>query len=263
MTSSINIVTPRRDRFIVIIGLLLITILAWAYMFYLAANMAAMDMNMAAMSQAMPWTAADLFLTFIMWGVMMIAMMTPSASPMVLTFAHINRQRQAKMKPYAPTSLFLVGYLLIWVGFSALATLLQWGLHSAALLSPMMVTTSPILGGAILLLAGAFQFTSLKHACLAHCRTPMGFILTEWRDGWSGAFEMGLKHGRFCLGCCWFLMALLFVAGVMNLIWVAAIAIFVLIEKVAPAGEWVSRVAGLFLIVWGVWILSSALINLI
>jgi len=263
MTGSIANLTLRRDRFIVISGLLVITVLAWAYMFYLAANMAGMDMNMAAMSQVMPWSATDLFLTFIMWSVMMIAMMTPSASPMVLIFTHINRQRQAKMKPYAPTSLFMVGYLLVWVGFSALATLFQWGLHSAALLSPMMVTTSPILGGLILVLAGAFQFTPYKNACLAHCRTPMGFILTEWRDGWSGALGMGLKHGRFCLGCCWFLMALLFVAGVMNLLWVAAIAVFVLIEKVTPAGERIGRIAGLFLVAWGAWILLGTLLNLV
>ena len=263
MTNGLNILTLKQDRFIVLGSLLVITVLAWAYMFYLAANMAGMDMNMAAKTQAMPWSPTDLFLTYIMWAVMMIAMMTPSASPMVLTFAHINRQRQAKMQPYAPTSLFLVGYLLVWVGFSALATLFQWGLHSAALLSPMMVTTSPILGGTILLLAGVFQFTPLKHACLTHCRTPTGFILTEWRDGWAGALKMGFKHGRFCLGCCWFLMILLFVAGVMNLLWVAAIAAFVLIEKVTAAGEWVSRVAGTLLVVWGAWVIFGVLLNLV
>jgi predicted metal-binding membrane protein len=252
----------KRERFIIVAGLVAITVLAWAYMFYLAANMAGMDMDMAAMSQVEPWNIADLLLTFVMWAVMMAAMMTPSVSPMVLAFAHINRQRQAKNKPYAPTSLFLSGYLLVWAGFSALATLFQWSLHAAALLSPMMVTTSPIVGGVILVAAGAFQFTPLKHACLAYCRTPMGFILTEWRDGRRGALLMGLKHGRYCLGCCWFLMALLFVAGVMNLLWVAAIATFVLIEKVAPASEWVSRIAGLLFLGWGIWILSGALISL-
>ncbi len=263
MAGSVMALARRRDRFIILGGLVAITILAWAYMFYLAANMAGMDMDMAAMSQLQPWRVTDIFLTFIMWSVMMVAMMTPSATPMVLTYAQINRQRQAKMQPYAPTGLFLAGYLLVWVGFSALATLFQWGLHSAALLSPMMVTTSPIVGGVILVLAGGFQFTPFKHACLAHCRTPMSFILTEWLDGSSGALMMGFKHGRFCLGCCWFLMALLFVAGVMNLLWVAAIAAFVLIEKITPAGEWVSRIAGFLLIVWGVWILSSVLISLI
>ena len=263
MSGSVITLAQRRDRTIIIAGLAAVTVLAWAYIIFLAANMTERDMGMAAMSQIQPWMATDLLLTFIMWSVMMVAMMTPSASPMVLTFTQINRQRQVKNQPYAPTSLFLLGYLLVWVGFSALATLFQWGLHSAALLSPMMVTTSPILGGAILLAAGVFQFTPLKHLCLAHCRTPMGFILTEWRDGRRGALVMGFKHGRFCLGCCWFLMALLFVAGVMNLLWVAIIAAFVLIEKAAPEGEWVSRIAGLLLIGWGIWILSGTLLSLI
>ena len=259
MTGSVATVAQRRDHIIILAGLAAITVLAWAYLFYLAAKMAGMDMGMAAMSQVQPWTATDLLLTFIMWSVMMVAMMTPSASPMVLTFTQIGRQRQVKNQPFAPTSFFLLGYLLVWIGFSGLATLLQWGMHSAALLSPMMATTSPILGGVILLAAGIFQFTPLKHLCLAHCRTPMGFILTEWREGRSGALVMGLKHGRFCLGCCWFLMALLFVAGIMNLLWVAIIAAFVLIEKAAPDGGWVSRTAGLFLIGWGIWLLLSTL----
>jgi len=252
--------TLKRDRYIILASLAGITLLAWAYMFYLAANMAGMDM--AAMTQVRPWTVIDLFLTFIMWAVMMVAMMIPSASPMILIFAQIKRQRQSTLRPYASTSAFLSGYLLAWVGFSTLATLCQWGLHSAALLSPMMVTTSPILAGMILVLAGAFQFTPLKHACLAHCRTPLGLLLTEWRDGWSGALKMGLKHGCFCLGCCWVLMALLFVAGVMNLLWVAAIAAFVLMEKLLPAGHRISRLAGLLLLFLGVWILTNGLTNL-
>ena len=261
MADAVATAVIRRDRLVVLTGLAAITTLAWAYILYLASNMAGMDI--AEMSRVKPWGYTDLLLSFIMWSVMMVAMMTPSAAPMVLTFTGINRQRGAKKQPLAPTSMFLLGYLLVWVGFSAIATLFQWGLHSAALLSPMMVATSPILGGVILLAAGAFQFTPLKHACLAHCRTPMGFILTEWREGKAGALIMGFKHGRFCLGCCWFLMALLFVAGVMNLLWIAAIAAFVLIEKIAPNGEWVSRIAGLFLIVLGMWILASGLIILI
>ena len=259
MTSSAITLTQRRDRIIVIAGLAAITVLAWAYMFYLAAKMAGMDMDMVAMSEIQPWTATDLLLTFIMWSVMMVAMMTPSASPMILTFATINRRKQANNQPYAPTGLFLLGYLLVWVGFSALAVLFQWGLHSAALLSPTMVTTSPIVGAIILVAAGIFQFTAYKNQCLAHCRTPMGFILTEWRDGRSGALRMGIKHGRYCLGCCWFLMALLFVAGVMNLLWVAIIAAFVLIEKVAPRGELVGRIGGILLIGWGIWLLLGTL----
>jgi predicted metal-binding membrane protein len=261
MAADVATAVLRRDRLVILTGLALVTALAWAYILFLSANMAGMDM--AAMPRVQAWGATELLLTFIMWAVMMVAMMTPSASPMVLTFAGINRRRRVQGRPLASTSMFLLGYLLVWVGFSALATLFQWGLHSAALISPMMETTSPILGGVILLAVGIFQLTPLKNVCLSHCRTPMGFILTEWREGSLGALTMGLKHGRYCLGCCWFLMALLFVAGVMNLLWVAIIAAFVLIEKVAPGAEWISRVAGLLLIGWGVWVLASTLIDVI
>jgi len=147
-----------------------------------------------------------------------------------------------------------MGYLLAWTIFSAMATALQWGLHAKALLSTKMVSTSPILGGSILIAAGIFQLTPLKHACLAHCRTPLTFIMAEWREGIGGALWMGLRHGIFCLGCCWVLMLLLFVTGVMNLLWVAILTAFVMVEKIAPAPRWISRAAGVVLIAWGVWV---------
>lgn len=171
----------------------------------------------------------------------------------------INRQHHEEQAPFLATGIFLLGYVIVWTGFSAVATLAQWGLHSLALLSPMMVSTSPILGGVLLIGAGIFQFTPLKHACLAHCRTPLGFLMTEWREGTQGALFMGLRHGSFCVGCCWLLMALLFVAGVMNLLWVAAIAAYVLIEKVVPEGQWVSRAIGSLVIVWGTWMIAGTL----
>ncbi|TMP98954.1 MAG: DUF2182 domain-containing protein, partial [Verrucomicrobia bacterium] len=154
-----------------------------------------------------------------------------------------------------PTGIFLLGYLAVWAVFSALAAVAQWILHSTALLSPMMVSTSPILGGALLVAAGVFQWTPLKNACLTHCRSPLSFLMTGWREGKLGAFVMGLKHGAYCAGCCWFLMALLFVAGVMNIWWVAIIAVFVLLEKVVPRGLFVGKVTGVFLAVWGVWMM--------
>ena len=150
------------------------------------------------------------------------------------------------------------GYLLVWAGFSVLATLAQWGLHRAALLSPMMGSTSPVLGGLLLLAAGLFQWTPLKYACLQHCRSPLSFLMTEWREGHRGALGMGLRHGSYCTGCCWLLMALLFVAGVMNVLWVATITAFVLIEKVAPRGDVVGRVAGVVLVIAGLLMLSQA-----
>lgn len=250
--------TLRRDRAIMIGGLICISVLAWLYMLYLAWDMSHMNMAMdMAMPMMQPWTLSDFSLTFIMWAVMMVAMMVPSAAPMVLTYGETQRRNHASSRPFGPTTLFLMGYIIVWVGFSLIATTAQWFLHRAALLSPMMVTTSTILGSSLLILAGVFQFTPFKQACLHHCRTPFAFFLNEWRDGPGGAFVMGLKHGSYCLGCCWFLMALLFVAGVMNLVWVATLAVLVLLEKVTPFGTMLSKILGVLFVVWGLWLLSS------
>ena len=243
------------DRAIVAAGLLGVAGLAWLYVARLGGETA--DMAMA-MPQMTPWGPADFVLTFLMWAVMMVAMMVPSASPMILIFATINRKRLAERTPVIRTGLFLLGYLIVWAAYSLLAALGQWALHTAALISPAMVVT-PRLGGLLLVAAGAYQFTPLKDVCLARCQSPFGFVLTEWREGATGALVMGLRHGAFCVGCCWVLMALLFVAGVMNLLWVAAIAAFILLEKVAPLGRVVSRLAGAILIVWGGWLLTRAL----
>ena len=246
----------RRDRAVVLTGLIGITGLAWAYMFYLAAQMGdasmASEMSAMAVPQMQAWGITDLALTFVMWSVMMVAMMVPSAAPMILIFAKVGRNQGSGPSPLAPTVAFVGGYLLVWTAFSAVATLSQWGLHSAALLSPMMVSTSRVVGGGLLIAAGVFQWTPLKRACLVHCRSPLHFFMTEWRAGASGALQMGARHGAYCVGCCWVLMALLFVAGVMNLLWVAAITAFVLIEKMVRRGEVVGRVAGVALVAAGV-----------
>ena len=263
MLSEVPKAILRRDRIIVLSGLALITALSWAYVFSVASDM--QNMNMANMGtemstpQMQAWGVADFVLTFGMWAVMMVAMMTPSAAPMILMFAQVNRRRREREVSYVPTGVFLVGYLVVWAAFSVMATTAQWGLHAASLLSPMMVSTSPVLGGVFLLAAGIYQWTPLKHACLSKCRSPLAFVLNEWREGRWGAFVMGLKHGGYCTGCCWSLMALLFVAGVMNLLWVAAIAGFVLLEKVAPAGDRLGRVAGVVLIGGGAWMVAGVL----
>ena len=251
----------RRDRIVVLSGLALITALAWAYVSSLASDMQNVEMTpeMAMPQMQEAWEATNFALTFVMWAVMMVAMMTPSAAPMILMFAGINRRRQEQQVPYVPTSVFLVGYLVVWAAFSILATAVQWGLHTASLLSPMMVSTTPVLGGILLLVAGIYQWTPLKHACLSKCRSPLGFVLNEWREGRWGAFLMGLKHGSYCTGCCWPLMALLFVAGVMNLLWVAAIAGFILLEKMAPAGKRMGQAAGVLMIAGGVVLLGLTL----
>ncbi|MBI3304528.1 MAG: DUF2182 domain-containing protein [Deltaproteobacteria bacterium] len=256
----------KRDRIVVLVGLAGVVTLAWAYLFYLVWSMHHMAMGMAmGIAMAMPhmevWGIVDFLLLFAMWAVMMVAMMVPSAAPMVLMFATVNRRRRERQRPFVPTGVFLLGYVVVWTGFSALATFAQWGLHTSALLSPLMVSTSPILGGVLLLAAGIFQWTPLKQTCLTQCRSPLGFLMTEWREGTRGAFLMGLRHGSYCVGCCWLLMALLFIAGVMNLLWVATIAAFILAEKVTPAGPWLSRVTGLLLMGWGAWMAARALLQ--
>jgi predicted metal-binding membrane protein len=246
----------KRDRAIVAMGLAGVATLSWIYLIYMDWGMRhmAVGMNMFIMPAMQHWTAWDLVLVFLMWVVMMVAMMIPAASPVILLFAEINRRRKQHQSTFVSTGQFLLGYLTAWTGFSLLATFAQWALLTAALVSPMMQSTSRALGGGLLLGAGLFQFSPLKYACLAHCRSPMGFLATEWRDGPGGAYRMGLKHGGYCLGCCWALMVLLFVFGVMNLLWVACISGFVLLEKIASANQLVSRIGGLVFIVWAAWI---------
>ena len=243
----------RRDRVVILAAVMAVAVIAWAYLAHLARSMGGMEAMAPAM--VMPrtdsWGAFELPLLFVMWTIMMVAMMLPSAAPLVLLFARANRRNGNRAGVIGPAAMLLLGYLVVWTGFSGLAALGQWSLHNAALLSPMMASSSALLSGLLLLAAGAFQFTPLKRVCLIHCRSPLGFVTSEWRDGFQGAFVMGLKHGRYCLGCCWILMSLLLVAGVMNLLWVAALGLFVLVEKVAPAGERLGRAAGAVLVAAG------------
>jgi predicted metal-binding membrane protein len=249
----------RRDRVVIGTGLLALTALAWLSVARMAAGM-----NGAMTSVAMPSMpgmatngAPALGWLIGMWAVMMVAMMLPSAAPMILLFAIVSRQRRAQGRPAVPVAVFTAGYLVAWGGYAVLAATAQWELHRLALLSPAMVSASPLLAGGLLIAAGIYQWLPLKTACLSHCRSPIGFFTTEWREGVGGALVMGLRHGSFCVGCCWLLMALLFVAGVMNLLWVAAIAVFVLLEKLFRGGMLIGRVAGVALIAWGVLVLGS------
>jgi len=249
----------RRDRIIVGAALAVIAVAAWLYLLHMASAMSDMAMpdmpTMPGMVMAMPsmhaWSWVEGSVLVVMWTVMMIAMMTPAAAPMILMFATIHRRRSAEGRPAVPTAIFILGYLAVWTIYSVVAALAQTGLHSAALLSPAMAAMSPLLAGGLLVAAGAFQWTPLKRACLAACRSPLSFLMTGWREGRAGAFVMGLRHGLYCLGCCWALMALLFVAGVMNLLWVAAIAVVVLVEKVVPRGDLVGRLAGVVFVAAG------------
>jgi len=208
-----------------------------------------------AMDMHVSWSSADVLLAGVMWSVMMIGMMAGSATPVVMLYAGAQRARPRRSR-FALTA-FVLGYVVVWVGFSVCAAIAQWGLHESLALSTSMATSSPRVGGAILLIAGAYQLTSLKAACLAHCQSPLGFLMAHWREGPVGAFRMGARHGLYCLGCCWALMLVLFVVGVMNLAWVAALAAFVFVEKLGIAPHALSRAAGVVLIVAGVALIAT------
>ena len=248
----------KRDRLVITGGLFFITLLSWLYIIYLYRQMVYMDMN--ALFFAMPmtpkWTPTDFILLLLMWLVMMIAMMTPSVAPLILVFAKVNRERKRQNHPFVNAGYLITGYFLVWAAFSVAATSLQWLLQQIAWLNPEMKTTNKILGGIILILTGIFQFTPLKKTCLTYCRSPLNFVLLHWKEGKQGALKMGIANGFYCLGCCWLLMAVLFVAGIMNLLWVALIALFVLVEKISQDIKWIPYVAGLALIAYGILFLT-------
>ena len=254
----------KRDKVFVLVALTAVIALSWSYVLTGAGmNMTAPEMTELAssggMAKMMPavWDTGYAALMFFMWWIMMIAMMLPSATPMVLLFAAINRKQKEKGNPYVATTLFASAYLIVWAGFSIVAVALQWGLEALALLSPMLISASIVLGGGLLLAAGIYQLTPIKQACLKKCRSPVQFIMTGWRNGSDGAFYMGVEHGAYCVGCCWFLMGLLFFGGVMNLYWIIGLSVIVLIEKTIPGGRWVSYFLGVVLIVCGGAVLAA------
>ncbi len=256
--SSILETLLRRDRVIILGALVLITSLAWAYLLSGAGmdmDTQGMDMNMV---MPMEWTPLYALVMFLMWWIMMTAMMLPGAAPLILLFALVNRRSRERGDPYVPAAVFASGYLLVWGAFSLVATLLQWSMQKAGWLTMGMASAHTWLGGALLLAAGIYQFTPLKHACLRHCRGPIDFIARHWRPGSTGALRMGLTHGAYCAGCCWLVMGLLFYGGVMNLYWIVGLALLVLIEKLLPAGHALGRFSGAGFIACGVWLLVVA-----
>jgi predicted metal-binding membrane protein len=259
----------QRDRWIVAGGLVLICALSWIYLL----GGAGTGMSTAAMTtwQFPPpirvvtsggsWGPSYWVVMVLMWWIMMIAMMTPSAAPVVLLYARVYRhgQRHGQIEsPYVPTASFVAGYLFVWLVFSLGATSLQWLLESLDLLDAMMMWSSDlVLSGGLLIAAGTYQFSPLKQACLKHCRSPIEFVSQHWRQGRVGATVMGIEHGIYCVGCCWLVMALLFVGGIMNLVWIAGLAIIVLVEKIAPAGRQVANAAGAAMIATGGYLLVA------
>lgn len=274
----------RRDRLVVVIALVAVIVLSWVYVLA-GAGMGMSAFEMTRMTQPVgvidstqpsvqgmsmggtavggtmvtgAWTVGYAVVIFFMWWVMMFGMMLPSAAPLLLLFARMMRKEKDKGAPYVPTGVFALGYVIMWAAFSAIATGAQWGLEASGLLSSIMVGTSAVLGAGLLIAAGVWQLTPWKNACLRHCRSPIGFLSAHWRPGRTGAFKMGLVHGAFCLGCCWFLMALLFYGGVMNLYWIIGLALYILIEKLLPAGARIGQLTGVILIAWGATLLFYA-----
>lgn len=257
----------RRDRTITLAALSALCALAWLYIVAGAGlGMSMWEMTTLALfphqhAQDMPgepmaWAPTLWVLMIVMWWIMMIAMMTPSAAPTILLYARVHRHELERGKIQdnsAATGAFAAGYMFVWLGFAVAATTLHWALERAGFVSAMMMgSSSRWLSGGVLIAAGVYELLPLKNVCLAHCRSPASFLSRHWRPHAAGALRLGAMHGAYCVGCCWMLMALLFVGGVMNLAWIAALAILVLIEKVLPAGQWVSRGAGIALIGWGV-----------
>ena len=242
----------RRDRLFVFAGLAGMSLAAWAHSLSASPALHGAGAHLPGTALWTPGGVGPVITMAVMWAVMMIAMMVPSASPVVLAYTALHRQQRADQRPFGAVTAFLFGYVLLWTAFSVVAAISQWGLQRAALVSADGASTSPLFGGGLLLVAGLFQWTSLKTACLRHCRSPFLFFMTSWRDGSAGALRMGLEHGLFCLGCCWALMALMFVAGVMNVYWLAGLSLFVLVEKLAPGGDRVGKLAGVGMIAWGI-----------
>jgi predicted metal-binding membrane protein len=261
----------RRDRITTSLALTLLTALAWSYLVWLSVDMGmhGMDMNGFRMIPSgrglmipahTPWPPIEFAFVFAMWTVMMVGMMIPSAVPMILMYARVGRCTQAQGAPLGATAYFGIGYVLVWAAFSLFATLTQWALERASLLDTAMANTSNVLAGVLFVAVGSYQWTRLKQVCLAQCQMPFAFLIRHGgfrRDG-PGALLLGLRHGAYCVGCCWMLMTLLFVGGVMNLLWIGLLALVILLEKVIP-GARVAYLSGLVFVAAGAWLLSTAM----
>ena len=251
----------RRDRLMMVAGLVATIALAWLYLLRIASQMTAMSVEMqmhAAMGMAdmRAWGLTDWVGLFAMWSVMMTAMMLPSAAPVVLLVLGVYRRRKDPAARLSST-FFVAGYLIVWMAFSVAVSLLQIVLHRRAVLAADMRLTPTMVSAVVLLLAGIYQWLPIKNSCLVRCRSPLGFLTHYWREGLLGGLEMGIRHGTLCVGCCWLLMALLFVVGIMNMMWVAVLTAIVFIEKLVPRGDLFGRVAGIGLAAWGTYLLTA------
>jgi predicted metal-binding membrane protein len=278
MAGSALSLALRHQRWVMLGALGALTVLCWGYILWpgvrmpataaaAPVSMAGMNMTgtataagMAIMAPALaPWTGAHAWLILAMWGVMMVGMMTPAVAPMILIYMQVARQAAVHGGPFAPAGWLAAGYLAAWLLFAAVATLAQWGLEALGLLTPMMASASRRFGGAVLVAAGIYQCLPVKDACLSACRAPLAFVQRHggFRPDALGSLRLGLRHGLYCVGCCWALMTLLFVGGVMNPAWIALLMIFVLLERLVPGGRYLARIAGLALFAAGLWVLAG------
>jgi predicted metal-binding membrane protein len=262
----------RRDRIVILLALAFLTLLAWSYLLWLSADMdmGGMDMTdfrmipsgMALMVPAhTPWLPIEFAFVFVMWAVMMVGMMTPSAVPMFLMYARVGRQAEGHGRPLAATAWFATGYFLVWAAFALLVTLAQWAFERAALLDFKMASTSTVVAGLLFVAAGSYQWTKLKDICLAECQAPFAFLIRHggFRHDVAGCVMLGLRYGAYCVGCCWVLMPLLFVGGAMNVLWIVLVALLVLLEKVSSFGRQIALIAGVILVAAGAWLFATAM----
>jgi predicted metal-binding membrane protein len=260
------------DRFVIGLALTLLTAVAWTYLLWLRAamDMGGMDMSAFRVIQSRmgymmpahaPWRATEFASVFAMWTVMMVGMMAPSAAPMIFMYARMGRLTEKQGTLFAATAWFVVGYFLAWAGFALLATFAQWTLERTGMLDTAMASTNGVLGGIVFLMAGSYQWTASKDKCLVECQRPFEFLMRHggFRHDAPGSVVLGLRHGAYCVGCCWALMALLFVGGVMNLLWIVLLALFIALEKVTSSfGRFVAPIAGAILMVAGTWMIMLA-----
>jgi predicted metal-binding membrane protein len=262
----------RRDRAVIVLAIALVTALVWSYLFWLSADMEMGGMDMTGlrmipsgmglmMPTAMPWRVMEFGFVFSMWTVMMVGMMTPSAAPMFLMYARVGRQTQAPGRPLSATVWFAIGYFLVWIAFALFATSVQWALERTALLDFTMATTDNVLGGLIFVAAGLYQWTRLNDLCLTECQRPFEFVMRHggYRRDASGCIALGFRHGAYCVGCCWALMALLLVGGVMNVLWIVLLALLAFLERVTSMGRLIARLAGIVLVAGGAWLFSMGM----
>jgi predicted metal-binding membrane protein len=262
----------RRDRSVIVRALALLTALVWSYLLWLSAHMDMDGMDMSGFRMIpsgmgdlvpahMPWSALEFAFVFAMWTVMMVGMMTPSTAPMLLMYARVGRQTEAQGRPLAATVWFAIGYLLVWAAFALFATSVQWVLERSALLDFTMASTSNVFGGLLFVTAGLYQWTRLNDLCIVQCQRPFAFLMHHggYRRDAPGSVILGLRYGAYCVGCCWTLMALLLVGGVMNVLWIVLLALFALLERVTSMGRLIARLAGIVLIAGGVWLFAMGM----